>query len=266
VLEGREVVGPGEIVLGSSTLDRIHRSVGDDVTVAVGDRAEQLRVVGRSTFPRFAAYPGADKTGLGTGAVVTLDEMTRLLPLAGLDFVLVGLAPGASLNGLEAAVADRWRDAGSEAPIVLARPQRPDDLVGYDDVNRTPVLLAVALGIMAAASTAHGLVIAVRARRRELAVLRAMGLTARQAVAAVRWQATVIVGLAGIVGIPIGVLVGRVGWELVVDRMGAPRDLVVPKLASALVAVVAVVVGLLAAVVPARRVARMSLVATLRAE
>ena len=59
----------------------------------------------------------------------------------------------------------------------------------------------------------------VRRQRREFAVLKALGLSPRQAGTAVVWQAlgTVVVGLA--VGVPVGVVLGRELWTLFADQL-----------------------------------------------
>ena len=53
----------------------------------------------------------------------------------------------------------------------------------------------------------------VRARRRDLAVLKTLGCSRRQVGATVAWQATTIVGLALVIGIPVGIIAGRWTWR-----------------------------------------------------
>jgi hypothetical protein len=268
LIEGRTVKADDEIVLGTTTLDRIHKHVGDVVDVSSSGSSTPMTVVGRATFPRFAAYPGADKTGLGVGGLVTLAEVKQLVPTAGTDFALVDLAPGkGGAPGLERYLAKEYEELDpSNRPTVVEEPARPDDLVGYEDVNGTPLVLALALAAMAAATTVHGLITATRARRGELAVLRALGMTGAQVRAAVRWQALFIVGVAALVGIPLGVAIGRIAWSLLADQLGAPIELVAPTALLALTAVLAIVGAVIVSIIPARREAALSPTTALRTE
>jgi putative ABC transport system permease protein len=250
-------------VLGDTTMRRIGAHVGDTVPVTFGPASARMRVVGAATFPRFAAYPGADKTGLGDGAAMSIEGLRRFLPSSPPDFFLVR-GSGAAL----AALGESYPPGFDEdaAASVLIEPQRPDDLSGYDRVNSTPLLLAGMLGLLAAAATANGVVQATRRRRHDLAVLRVIGFTASQVRRTVRWQALTVAAVALLVGIPLGVALGRTAWSTLADRLGTPAAPVVPWLAVVLtVPAVVVLLGAVAAV-PARRTGAVSAATILRAE
>jgi hypothetical protein len=61
--KGRLPLAPDEIVLGSTSLRRARAAVDSTVDVGVGEETRSVRVVGQAVFPRFSAYPGADKGG-----------------------------------------------------------------------------------------------------------------------------------------------------------------------------------------------------------
>jgi hypothetical protein len=227
-------------------------------------------VVGRAVFPKFAAYPGSDRTGLGVGAILTVDGLHRLIPDAGLGFVAVRFVPGADRAGALAQLHDALgpppSDIAIEGPHVAAVASRPDDLVGYDRVNTTPLVLAGLLALLAIATTAHGLLTATRRRRRDLGLLKAIGFTRRQVSATVAWQATTVAVVALIVGLPLGVAAGRGLWTLLAHRLGIPAEPVTPALAV-LVAVPATVVLLnLVAAAPGRRAGAVPAATALRTE
>jgi ABC-type lipoprotein release transport system permease subunit len=95
----------------------------------------------------------------------------------------------------------------------------PADPVGEIQVIRDLQVLPLALGaflaLLAIGAVGHALSVAVRRRRHELAVLRALGMTRRQTRLAVAAQGTVL-GLAGLAfGIPLGLLLGRSIWRVV---------------------------------------------------
>ena len=73
-------------------------------------------------------------------------------------------------------------------------PQHPAEIVNSSDVGRAPQLLGFLVSAAAAASLAAGLAASVRRRRHELALVRALGFTARQLTASIRWQAATTVG------------------------------------------------------------------------
>ena len=69
--------------------------------------------------------------------------------------------------------------------------QRPAQIVNYRSIGSTPVILAVGLAVGAIVALALTLVASVRHRRRDLALLKALGFTPRQLAAVVAWQSTV---------------------------------------------------------------------------
>jgi hypothetical protein len=271
LLEGRAAARADEIVLGTTTLDRLGREVGDDVRLAVGGTTVGARIVGRAVFPKFAAYPGADRTGLGVGGVLTVDGIRRLIPDASLGFALVRFEPGTSRAEGVAALRDEASTLGSadpsvEPPRVSLRPDRPDDLAGFERVNTTPLVLAGLLTLLAVGTTAHGLITATRSRRRDLGLLKAIGFTRGQVSAAVGWQATTVALVALVVGLPLGIASGRLLWSLLADRLGIPSEPVTPTLAVLLAVPATLVLLNLVAAVPGRSAGAVPAATVLRAE
>jgi ABC-type lipoprotein release transport system permease subunit len=266
LLAGRAARAPDEVVLGTTTLERIDREVGDRVEVSVGDEARSAQVVGQAVFPRLTAYPGADKTGLGDGAAMTVEGLAGLEPGATIGFFLVDVRDGAALDELRAAFRPVGTGVDESTPIVVTRPQRPDDLVSYEGVNRTPLALAALLAVLAGGATAHGLVLATRRRRHDLALLKTLGFTRRQVFATVAWQATVVAAVALVVGLPLGVALGRWSWAALADRLGTVAEPVTPLVAVALTVPAVVLLANLVALLPARSAARIRPAVALRAE
>jgi len=276
VVAGRAPRGSGELLLGASSLARSGAAIGDEVTVDAGGRPRPMRVVGEAVFPRFSAYPGADKTGLGEGAAVTiagLESLTGQRPDPDEppqhDFALVRFANGVEPAVGRAALLARLRDIGGEGLFNAVRvdaPERPDDILGYEDVSGTPVALAGLLAVLAGATTAHALVSAVRRRRAELAVLKTLGFLRGQVRATVVWQATTIAVIALLLGLPLGVAAGRWGWTVLAERMHAVAAPVTPLLALALLVPATIVIANLMAALPARAAARTEPAVILRTE
>src|SRR6185369_6794569 len=80
-----------------------------------------------------------------------------------------------------------------------------------------PLALGVFFALLASATVAHALVTTVRRRRQELAVLRSIGFTRRQARIAIGWQATLLAAAGAIIGVPAGIVAGRAMWQGLAD-------------------------------------------------
>src|SRR4029079_2217457 len=83
---------------------------------------------------------------------------------------------------------------------------------------------------------------AVRRRRRDLALLRAIGFTSRQLSSSIRWQANITVIVALVVGVPLGVVLGRRLWGLFADQVATVQEPSLPVAALALLIIAVLVV------------------------
>jgi hypothetical protein len=88
----------------------------------------------------------------------------------------------------------------------------------------------------------------------------------RQVRAAVAWQATTFVSVALLIGLPVGIAIGRVVWIAFASQLGTPPDPVTPSLRLLLTIPAAVVLANIIAVVPAMMAGRMKPAPALRAE
>jgi ABC-type lipoprotein release transport system permease subunit len=106
----------------------------------------------------------------------------------------------------------------------------------------------------------------VHRRRRDLALLRTLGFTGRQLLAAVAWQASVAGVIGAVVGIPLGVLIGRWLWTLFANNIYAVPHPTVPALGLLLIAASTLVLANVVAAMPGRRAARTSAAQVMRGE
>jgi putative ABC transport system permease protein len=135
------------------------------------------------------------------------------------------------------------REAGRESP--------PTSIVNVARVRRIPVLLAGLLVVLALVTLVHSLLVSINGRRRDLAVLRALGADGGWIGRAVHSQATVLTIVPLLVGIPLGLLAGSVVYRAFVDRIGALPDPVIPVLLIVGLCAVLVLVANVVSVVPA---------------
>jgi len=84
--------------------------------------------------------------------------------------------------------------------------------------------------------------------------------------AAVAWQATTLVGLALLVGLPLGVAAGRWTWQVFAGRLGAASDARVPVLAALVAVPVAIAIANAVAVAPGLVAGRLRPATVLRDE
>jgi len=144
--------------------------------------------------------------------------------------------------------------------------QRPSDIIAYDRVRTTPIVLALVLALLAAATVANALFSAVRRRRRDLAMLATLGLTRRQVSATVAWQATTVGVLALLIGLPVGIIGGRWAWGFLADDLGTLSEPRVPLLAVVLAVPAVLLLCNAVAFVPGRIAARLRPAVVLRSE
>jgi predicted lysophospholipase L1 biosynthesis ABC-type transport system permease subunit len=106
----------------------------------------------------------------------------------------------------------------------------------------------------------------VRRRRRELAVLKVFGFTRFQLSAVVAWQSNVAVAIGTVVGIPVGITLGRTLWDLFAHEIDAVPSPAVPVFPIVLIALGAFVLANVVAAIPGRIAARTRAALLLRSE
>jgi ABC-type lipoprotein release transport system permease subunit len=143
---------------------------------------------------------------------------------------------------------------------------KPAEIVDDGTIQAIPTYLGLALAAGAVVALGLTLVASVRRRRRDLALLKALGLTGRQLAAVVSWQSTFAVGVGMVVGIPLGAAFGRALWDLYADQIHAVSAPTVPLGVVVLIAVGALVLANLVAAIPGRIAARTPTAVVLRSE
>jgi len=172
------------------------------------------------------------------------------------SLVFITLRPGVSAAAGKAEVARTAQAFGM--PSVRTRAEYISDQTSSVRNLLTVVYVMLALAIIIALlGIANTLSLAVHERTRELALLRAVGATRRQTRSMVRWESVIVAlfGTAG--GLGLGLLLG---WTLVT---AAGDSYAVPVLQAIVIVLVGALAGVLAAIRPARRAARVPLIAGL---
>ncbi len=145
----------------------------------------------------------------------------------------------------------------------LAEPVR---FVNLSRVRAFPPLVAAFIVLLAVVVTSHALATSIRRRARDLTILKALGFVGAQIRGTVAWQATTLAIIGIVVGVPLGVLVGRAIWLVVARNLGIEQYVPIPWLAIAITALAAVALVNVLALFPARRAARLRPADALAAE
>jgi ABC-type lipoprotein release transport system permease subunit len=252
MLSGRVPSGPDEIALGKNTARELHLGTGDHLTLRGStSKPATFTVVGTVIVPTVG---GND--GVGSGAVLTNTGLQRLEPEPDTNVAAVTLRPGASAKAVDRLKAVSGGTVGVE--------DAPPVIVNISRVRRVPLALALLLGGMVLLTMVHVLIVAIQGRRRDVAVLRALGANRRWVARTVHWQATVLTGLPILVGVPVGLLAGSALFRVYVDHIGALPDPAFPFLLLFATMAALVVIANLAAVVPAFRARRVAAAQLLR--
>src|SRR5207244_894615 len=175
------------------------------------------------------------------------------------DAAAVAFRPGLNAKRTATGIVD-------DPDVQVSGTDRPSDLVNFGQVEGLPLVLSGLLAALAAGVTAHVLVTSVRRRRRDLAILKSLGLLPRQVRAAVAWQATTLAAVGVALAVPVGVAAGRWGWTGFAGRLGVVPEPVVPLLAVLTIIPATLVLANLVAAGPGWAAGRVPPASVLRAE
>jgi putative ABC transport system permease protein len=243
-------LGTDGIAMSQKVATSDHLGIGSVVTVGFTDGAT-------GSFTVDALY--TDEQTLGDYLVST----AAWTPHTAQDVdgtIAVKLAPGVSLAQGRAAV--------EQAVIPYGSPQVEDrgQYAASEDSGVTTILniiyalLALAI-LIALMGIANSLSLSVHERTRELGMLRAVGLTRRQTRRTVRWESMIVALFGTVTGIALGVLLG---WALVrTASSGGSITFAAPAAQLVTVVLAGAVAGVLAGARPARRAAKINILAAI---
>jgi hypothetical protein len=250
---GRMPATANEIVLAPTTAKDLRAGIGSVVRLTGGIAPRGMIVTG------IGFVPAGPHNNYDEGAWLTPAGFTRLFHGAYYRFkyhlAAVSLRPGADVmtaaHRLDAAAAAVKGGQGVEFTPPTPLPQ----VQIVKDVAVLPLALSGFLALLAAGAVGHALAIAVRRRRRELAVLRALGLTRRQARMVVVTHGSMLAAIGLAAGVPLGIVLGRGLWRVVAEFTPLAYRPPLAILALLLIGPVTVLAANLLAVWPGQRAA-----------
>ncbi len=246
-------LAPGRVAVAVSEAQNRGLGVGDKVTLKFQARSVTLEVV--ALFPSNPALPG--------DYVVTPDTLERggLKPLDALVFVTktAGASTDQVRTGIEKVIAG--------LPTVTVKDPEGYAAEQKQQVNQFLYLIYGLLGlsvIIAVLGVVNTLSLSVIERTREVGLLRAVGVTRRQLRTMIRLESVVVAVLGAVLGLVMGVAFGASVVAALKDD--GLTDLAVPWPWLAGFLLLAVLAGVLAAVLPARRAARLDVLEAIGTE
>jgi putative ABC transport system permease protein len=177
--------------------------------------------------------------------------------------VFVNAAPDADL----ATVRSDLQEVVADLPTVTVKDPQGFADEQKEQINQFLYLIYALLGlsvIIAVLGVINTLALSVIERTREVGLLRAIGVSRRQLRTVIRLESIVIAVFGALLGIALGVAFG-VGLMIALEDQGL-TEIVVPWLSLLLFVLAAALVGVVAAVVPARRAARLDVLRAITAE
>jgi putative ABC transport system permease protein len=253
VIAGDSRLRAGEALISQGLSEREALAVDDALTVTVPAGERRLVISGVFT----------DNPAVGSDVVVGLDELGAVGVRAADSFVYVVTDPESDPVRIRTAL----EEVTADLPTVTVKDQDAFKQEQRTPVNRLLNLVYALLGLavlIAVLGIVNTLALSVLERTREVGLLRAVGMSRRQLRAMVRWESVAIAVLGAVLGIALGVLFGVALQAALADE--GLEVLSVPWLRLGGFLVLAALTGVLAAVWPARRAARLDVLRAITTE
>lgn len=250
IVRGRWYSGSGEIVVTSKFLHHNGLAVGDVVTLQSRSTAVHVKVVGETMTGGPQQFFGDWTLQQQLDPAVVPNQYAVVLQ-NGVDGSAFATAAQAKVSGL---YADGQPDGSSFNLVVVS----------------FSILLTLMLSLVAALGVFNTVVLNTREQRRNLGMLKSIGMTPRQVIIMVVTSMALLGAVGGVLGVPIGVLAHRLilpmtGNAAGVDLPGTIGDVWSIPILAALVAA-GVVIAAVGALLPARSAARLTIASVLHNE
>jgi putative ABC transport system permease protein len=250
VLKGQWPDGAGQVAVPSRFLNQRGLALGDTITVDLDGRRTPVRIVGLV---------------LSNNADIIFADWKTLTPLKASPRVRtyeVHLKPGTDRQNYLDAI-----KAGDPGLTVLPPRGTSEQAVGFIG---SATLLTLVLGVVAALGVVNTVALNARERRRDLGMLKSIGMTPRQVTVMMVSSMGALGVVGGLIGVPLGVAAHHAVFPAMMraaqsDVLGFVLDVYRPPM-LALLAMAGIVIAVLGAFLPARSAARAPIAAVLHNE
>ncbi len=230
LLSGRIPRDPHEITVGSGLLDAGQR-LGDQLDIG---GVRPFTIVGEHVVTVFSNGEFGETVAMLAG---TLPPAFMATPQA---LMWVELGSGKTIQDLE----NVTRDFFSVRSAVDAQPGNVSNLGRIGGLDELLLLVCI---VLALATLANGLILATKARRRDHAAMRSLGASRSTVAGSVRWHTGIVTAIGGVVGIPLGLIVGAALWRHTASGVYVDGTLRRPLAVAVVIAIGLAVAGALVA-------------------
>jgi putative ABC transport system permease protein len=266
ILQGRDALGPGEAIIDRAVAAATSVQPGGTITLratCVADREAlppaQLQVVGIAEFA--FASPNEDAVG------GTFDALKAACGgNVGDEADLLLVTSTGDANGTAAAIREALPALSAMTNEEVVGRLQATGFTYFRQISTVLTTVTVSFAVLLITVL---LTVSVNQRLGEIAALRALGFTRSRVVADVLCESGLIVGIGGLLSLPLGLLMSS-GLDRILKRMpGIPSELhffVFEERALAIHAALLMTTAIIAALYPMRVVSRLPIAATLRDE
>ncbi len=255
LVKGHWPSGPDELVAGPAFLHARSLALGDRVTLEFKGHRQTMTLVGQTM---------ADEATVVRADWPALTALTSEPTAASyVNQYWVELAHGADVGAYDAA-------AKAAEPSLLPSPSAGGPNSITVTIVGTSTVLSLLLGTVAALGVFNTVVLNARERRRDLGMLKSIGMTPRQVTVMMVTSMAALGVLGGLLGVPLGIAAHR----MIVPAMTAAAGIDLPARMMdvwhpwvlAVVAGAGLAIAVLGALLPARSAARLTIAEVLRSE
>lgn len=258
VLDGRIAQQPDEVALGPATLDRLGRTVDDRIELRGPNGNGEYRIVGSILFPE-GDFPHDD------GAALTIAGADRVLGNTH-DTAQIHQIAYAWADGVDADAADAQLRSDGFSILTNETALKPASVTNLAEVEALPRFLAAFIVVLSLVTLGHALSASARLRTKEVGALRALGVTRTGCAVVVVAHAAAILTVGVVVGLPLGLALGRETWAPIAHNANVVVRAVAPWTATGVLLVAGVAAAALCTVGPIWRVLRAQPATSLRTE
>lgn len=254
VIAGRWFQAPGEVLAPKGLLQDAHLKIGDSFTGSVYGHALQLRVVGE-------IY---DISNLGHELFMDYSTLPLNIPNSTPGSYRVTLRPGADVNAYVRRV------AATQPDLIDVRASDTSIIGPVKIIDSVLLAIAAVLVLIGIGGVFNTLLLNTRERLHDTATLKAVGMSPRQVVVMVAASAALLALVAGLMAMPLGLVLHRVLNDVISTSTGndTPPSVygVFNPLELVAILLFGVVVAILSALIPGRWAARTNVVEVLHSE
>ncbi len=252
VVDAPKVPGPGEAIVAKAYADKHHLSVGS--TLKLTSPASQKLALKVVALKRLTSVQKIDP--IFARVMIARATFVKAFPRSGDQYVFID---GSAKLGAVRAALKAFPDvrAHDRAAWIDQRVEGINQLL-----NLLYVLLALSV-IVSLFGMVNTLVLSVFERTREIGMLRAVGMSRRQVRRMVRQESIITALIGAALGLPLGLLLASL-LTAALSSEGITFALPISSLIT--FTIVAIIAGVLAAIAPARRAARLDVLKALQYE